>query len=325
MSISAAAFAQEFRSTLSGVVTDPAGASVPNVTVIATETRTGAKAQTVSDSAGQYTIPFLMPGMYDISAESPGFKRYVRTGVEIASGSHPVIDIALTVGETAQSVDVTEDVSLVNRENASMGQTITAAQVEDFPLNGRTPMMLAQLSIGVIPTGQPSLVHPFDNSGAAGWSIGGTPAQTSELLMDGSPDATWDGRLAYSPPQDAVREVTVKAFDNDAAYGHTGSGTANQVLKTGTNSFHGSMWEFTQASKLDAVNFFTNKSGSVVPVTHFNQYGLTIGGPVLVPKVFNGKNKLFWFFAWENLADRPAQQQHIGLLDFEFHHCSYRR
>jgi Carboxypeptidase regulatory-like domain len=312
LSISAASFAQEFRSTLSGVVTDPAGAVVPNVTVIATETRTGTKSQTVSDSAGQYTIPFLLPGNYEISAESSGFKRYVRTGVEVASGSHPVIDITLTVGETSQSIDVTEDVSLVNRENASMGQTITAAQVEDFPLNGRTPMMLAQLSIGVIPTGQPSLVHPFDNSGAAGWSIGGTPAQTSELLMDGSPDATWDGRLAYSPPQDAVREVNVKAFDNDAAYGHTGSGTANQVLKTGTNSFHGSMWEFTQASKLDAVNFFTNKSGSAVPVTHFNQYGLTAGGPLIIPKIYNGKNRLFWFFAWENLDDAQPNNSTLG-------------
>src|SRR5580693_4671661 len=220
LSISAGAFAQEFRSTLSGVVADP---------------------------AGQYTIPFLMPGTYEISAESPGFKRYVRTGVEVASGSHPVIDIAMTVGETSQSIDVTEDVSLVNRENASMGQTITAAQVEDFPLNGRTPMMLAQLSIGVIPTGQPSLVHPFDNSGAAAWSIGGTPAQTSELLMDGAPDATWDQRLAYSPSQDSVQQVVVNAFDTDAAYGHTAGGTINQIMKGGTNCFHGSMYEFVQA------------------------------------------------------------------------------
>ena len=312
LSISSAALAQEFRSTISGVVTDPAGAVVPNATVVATETRTGTTTRTVSDSSGQYTIPFLMPGSYEISAENSGFKRYVRSGVEVASGSHPVIDISLTVGQASQTIDVKESVSLVNSENASMGQTITAAQVEDFPLNGRTPMMLAQLSIGVIPTGQPSLVHPFDNSGAAGWSIGGTPAQTSELLMDGSPDATWDGRLAYSPPQDAVQEVTVKAFDNDAAYGHTGSGTANQVLKTGTNSFHGSMWEFTQASALDAVNFFTNKSGSAVPVTHFNQYGLTVGGPVIIPKLFNGRNKLFFFFAWENLADAQPNNSTLG-------------
>lgn len=119
------------------VVSDPAGAAVPNVTVIATETRTGTKAQTVSDSAGAYTIPFLLPGTYQISAESKGFKRYVRNAVEIASGDHPVMDIRLEVGEVSQSIDVTESVSMVNSENASVGQSIAAAQVEDLPLNGR--------------------------------------------------------------------------------------------------------------------------------------------------------------------------------------------
>jgi len=304
--------AQEFRSTLSGVVTDPTGAPVPNATVVVTEANTGTKSQTVTDSSGQYTIPFLLPGTYQLTAQAEGFKRYVRQGLAVAAGEHPVVDIALELGAVSQSIDVTEAAPLINTDNASLGQAVTTKQVEDFPLNGRTPMMLAQLSIGVIDTAQPTLVHPFDNAGAANWSIGGLPSQTAELLMDGSPDATWDGRLAYSPPQDAVQEVFVKAFDNDAAYGHTAAGTANQVLKTGTNSFHGSMWEFTQASALDAVNFFTNRSGSVVPVTHYNQYGLTAGGPVWIPKVYNGKNKLFWFFAWENLADAQPNNSTLG-------------
>ncbi len=312
LSISGALCAQEFRGAISGSVTDPAGAANAGANVSVTETRTGAKSKTVTDNAGEYTIPFLPPGVYEITAEGHGFKRYVRQNMQLGSGDHPVLDIRMEVGAVTQSIEVTESVSLVNSENASVGQTITTKQVEDFPLNGRTPMMLAQLSIGVIATAQPSLVHPFDNSGAAAWSIGGTPAQTSELLMDGSPDATWDNRLAYSPPQDAVQEVTVKAFDNDAAYGHTGSGTANQIMKTGTNSFHGSMWEFNQPSAVDAVNFFTNRSGGVVPVTHFNQYGLTVGGPVLIPKLFNGRNKLFFFFAWENLADAQPNNSTLG-------------
>lgn len=297
------ALSQEFRGTISGAVTDPNGAPVPGVRVSVTEVRTGTTSNTVSDETGQYSIPFLAPGQYRLDAKVTGFKAYERKGITLASGEHPVLDIHLELGEVTQTVNVTEQEPLLNIADASVGQNITTRQVEDLPLNGRTPMMLAQLSIGVIPTAQPSLVHPFDNSGAASWSIGGTPAQTSELLMDGSPDATWDGRLAYSPPQDAVQEVTVKAFDNDAAYGHTFAGTANQILKTGTNSLHGSLYEFNQPSTLDAVNFFTNKTGSAVPVTHFNQYGLTAGGPVVLPKVFNGRNKLFWFFAWENLSD----------------------
>ena len=97
---------------------------------------------------------------------------------------------------------------------------------------------------------------------AAGWSIGGGYAQTSEILVDGSPNATWDGRLAYSVPQDAVQEVRIKAFDTDAAFGHTGGGTINQVMKSGTNTMHGSLYEFTQPNNLVANNFFNNQGGS---------------------------------------------------------------
>ena len=122
-------------------------------------------------------------------------------------------------------------------------------------------------------------------------------------MVNGSPDATWDGRLAYSPPRDAVSEVRVKAFDSDAAYGHTGGGTLNQVLKSGTNQFHGTVSEANQPNNLTANNFFNNKAGIANPVTHYNQYGATIGGPLWIPKVYNGKDKLFWFFAWGGLKD----------------------
>jgi hypothetical protein len=190
MLMTIAVFGQETRGTISGAVVDSSGAGIPGVKVLVTETRTGTKASTVSDAAGQYTIPFLAPGNYEVSAEAAGFKKSVRSGLDLGSGGHPVIDIHLEVGDTAQSVEVAGDVPLVNTENASTGQTITTRQVEDFPLNGRTPMMLAQLAIGVIATGAPSLVHPFDNSAAAAWSMAGMAAQTSELLIDGAPNAT---------------------------------------------------------------------------------------------------------------------------------------
>jgi hypothetical protein len=302
-------FAQETRATISGAITDSTGAAVPNVKVVATETRTGSTASSVSGFSGQYTIPFLAPGHYEVQAESQGFKKFTRTGLEIGSGDHAVVDIVMQVGEVTQAVEVNGDVSLVNTENASTGQTITTRQVEDFPLNGRTPMMLAQLAIGVIATGAPSLVHPFDNGAAAAWSVAGTAAQTSELLIDGSPNATWDGRVAYNPPQDAVQQLVVKVFESDSEYGHTSAGVINQVMKTGTNAFHGSLYEFNQVSALTGNNFFNNQRGLGNPLTHFNQYGATVGGPVWIPRVFNGRNKLFWFFAWEGLKD--AQPSNI--------------
>ncbi len=296
-------YAQEFRGTVSGLVTDVTGAAVPDATVIVTETHTGSKTQSITDSGGQYTAPFLLPGDYDISARLEGFKEYVRKAIHVGAGDHPVIDIKLEVGDATQTVSVTADAPLVNSENASLGQAITTREVENLPLNGGTPLTFASLSIGVIATGQPSLIHPFDSGAAAGWSIGGSPSQTNEILINGSPDATWDGRLAYSPPRDAVQEVRVKAFDSDAAFGHTSGGTLNQVLKSGTNQFHGSLWESNQPNNLTANNFFNNKAGLGNPVTHYNQYGLTAGGPVWIPKVFNGRDKLFWFFAWESLKD----------------------
>jgi hypothetical protein len=300
--LSSAAFCQEFRGAISGAVTDPSGAAVAGATIVATQTATNAKTQTVSDSQGQYTISFLTPGEYELSAESPGFKRFVREKIELGPGDHPIIDISFALGAASQVVQVSGDVSLVNTVNATVGQTVTTREVEDLPLDGRTPLILAQLAIGVLSTSQPSLVHPFDSATPADISIGGTPSQTNEILIDGSPDETWDMRVAYSPPQDAVQQVQVDSFDTDAAYGHTGGGTLDQILKSGTNSIHGSAWEFNQPNTLDANTFFNNKEGVATPVTHFNQYGVTAGGPVVAPK-FNGRNKLFWFFAFEGIKD----------------------
>lgn len=295
---------QEFRGAVSGEVADSSGSLVAGAEVTVAETHTGTKNETVTDTSGKYNALFLLPGDYDIDVSAPGFKGTERKGLHIGAGEHPIIDFKLVVGDTAQAIEVTADIPIVNSENASVGQAVTTREVEDIPLNGRTPIMLAQLAVGVIPSPYNStltLVHPFDTNNA--FAIGGTVNQTSETLLDGSPNATWDGRTAYSPPQDAVQEVRVKAFDTDAAFGHTGGGTINQVMKSGTNDIHGSAYEFTQPSNLTANNFFNNKNGLGNPLTHFNQWGLTAGGPVLIPKVYNGRNKLFWYFAYEGLMD----------------------
>jgi len=159
-----AAFGQEFRGAISGVVTDPTNAPVVDAKITATEVRTGTRTQTVSNSTGQYTIPFLAPGQYEIAAQVQGFKEFVRKDMNLGAGDHPVIDIRLELGDTSQSVEVTADVPLLNTENATTGEAITTRQVEDIPLNGRTPLMLAELAIGVVSTTTPTLVHPFDRA-----------------------------------------------------------------------------------------------------------------------------------------------------------------
>src|ERR1035438_9738214 len=247
LAIPMALSSQEFRGTVNGVVTDASGGSIPGVKITVKEIHTNTTTPTVTDSSGQYTATFLLPGDYDISAASPSFKEFVRKGVHVGAGDNIRVDIPMEIGATTESIEVRADVSGLNSSNATIGQTITTKEVENLPLNGRTPVVLATLSMGVIATTQPGLIHPFDLGGASALSIGGLPAQVNEILIDGSPDTTWDGRLAYSPPMDAVQEVVVKAFDTDAAFGHTGGGTVNQILKSGTNALHGSLWEVGQA------------------------------------------------------------------------------
>jgi hypothetical protein len=295
---------QEYRGTFSGTITDPQQAPVAGAKVTATETQTGTKTEAVSESTGAYNLPFLAPGTYQIKVEAPGFKQFTRTGLTLSASEHPVIDIAMQVGDVSQSVTVAAESPLLIASNASVGQTVTTQEVEDLPVNGRTPIELATLAMGVINTIQPGPVRPFDNPGA-NFQMGGAPAGSNELLLDGAPDAgpSTNGTLAYSPPHEAVQEVRVNVFDTDAAYGHTNGGTVNQILKSGGNTIHGAAYEFNQQSSLDANQFYTNKAGQPTPPYHQNQYGISAGGPVLIPKVYNGKNKLFWFFAYEGLRD----------------------
>lgn len=303
--------AQEFRGTITGSVTDPQGAMIPNARIVATHTETGVKSGTVSDSSGTYTIPFLAPGVYQITAEAPGFKRFVRERFPLVIGERPVLDTRMEVGDSSQTVTVSAEVPLLEIGTGSVGQVITTEQVEDFPLYGRTPLMLAQLAMGVVATPTGTAVagssKPWENSGVAMFSVGGAPSSSNEVLLDGAPDNNWNKQVAYQPPQDAVQEVRVQAFEADAAYGHTGGGTANHITKSGTNSFHGSAYEFNQVSALAATPFFTNKAGLPKPLANYNQYGLSAGGPLWIPKVLDARNKIFWFFAWESVRSlNPA-------------------
>jgi hypothetical protein len=296
--------AQEFRGTISGAVSDPTGAMIPGAQIVVRETRTGTINKTSSDAAGQYVVPFLLPGDYTITVTANGFET-TRDTFTLQAQEHPILNLKLAVGNTGTTVTVSTAPSLVDQANASVGQVISTESVADLPLNGRTPAVLQELSVGAISEIPPQLVHPFDNSAGNSWSLGGTPNQSSEVLMDGSPDLTILGQLAFSPSEDTVQEVSIRPFDTDASFGHTIGGVVNQVTKTGTNALHGTIYEFNQISNLDG-NLYLNGRQTIVPklpVTHFNQYGLTVGGPIVAPKLFNGRDKLFFFFAFEGLKD----------------------
>jgi hypothetical protein len=301
--VSPRAGAQEFRGTISGIVTDSSGAVVPEASVKAREASTGTQSQVKTDTAGQFVIPFLLPGTYSITVDRSGFQTIVQTGIILEAQGHPIVNITLQPGSVSQTVTVTAAPALLDAANASVGSVIPTRSVADLPINGRTPTTLAELAPGVITTAAPELIHPFDNNAGNEWSIGGTPNQVSEVLLDGSPDETLLGALAYAPTEDSVSEVSIRPFDTDASFGHTIGGVINQVTKSGGNRLHGTVYEFGQVSTFDANTYFNNRNALPVPGFHFNQYGVTAGGPIWIPRIYNGRDKLFWFFAWEGLRD----------------------
>jgi hypothetical protein len=309
--IAPALFGQEFRGTITGRVVDAQSAAVPNAKITVVLTSTGAQAVTTTCGEGLYTIPFLAPGIYRVEAEAAGFRHYIRENVEVPAGGRLGLDIALEAGQASESVTVTAESPLLDTTTATAGQNISSLQVDSLPMNGRTPLVLAQLAMGVVPNSDPKFNRPFDNAGPSAFSMGGAPSQNNELLVDGSPDTTWDLRVAYNPPVDAVQEVRVHAFEADAAYGHTGGGTANVIMKGGTNSLHASLYEFNQVSNLAATNFFTNKAGQKKPAGRYNQWGGSAGAPLWIPKVFNGKNRVFWFYGMEFINDSFPEPQTV--------------
>ena len=296
-----AASAQEFRATITGRVMDPSGAVIPKATVVIQNTDTGVKSQTVSGDSGYYTAPFLLPGMYSLTTSAPGFSTSVRNGIKVETGAKLGIDITLKIGSMDQEVKVTSDAPLIQTETATAGQVLTTQEIEDLPNNGRSPLALARTEYGVIAKQKHSVTEarPFDNSGASDFSVGGGNSQSNELLLNGVPNMQDSSRVAaYSPLQDAVSEIRVDVFESDASYGDTSGGTVNMTTKAGTNQFHGTLSEFNQFSAINAPQRWF-AGGAKQPVTRQNQYGGTIGGPVLLPKLFNGRDKLFFFYAYE--------------------------
>ncbi|MCX6626438.1 MAG: carboxypeptidase regulatory-like domain-containing protein [Candidatus Solibacter sp.] len=304
LAIAATLSAQEFRGTIGGTILDASGGTIAGAKIHVTESQSGTKAEATSDADGHYNVPLLLAGDYEIAVRMPGFKEFVRKGVHLGAGDRPTLDVRLEVGDTSATVEVIADAPLVNSENASVGDVITAKEVEDLPSNGGTPLALLSLAPGVLAMSQPTQVLPFASGGAASFSMGGIPNQQNELLTDGVPNTTWDGRLAYSPPKDAVSEVRAKVFDTDTTFGRTAGGTANTILKSGTNALHGTVSWLNQPNNLVANNFFNNKAGLSTPVTHFNQAGATVSGPLYVPKVLDGRNRVFWLFAFEDIQSR---------------------
>jgi Carboxypeptidase regulatory-like domain len=308
--ISSAVFAQETRSTLTGHVADSTGGRVPGVAISILNMDTGVVTNAKSNSAGDFTVPFLLPGRYQVNAEMTGYKNYTHKGLILQTEQTVTENITLSVGNVSESVTVEGSTPLVDTADASTGQTLTAEEIEDLPSNGRSPLGFARFEFGVVAKGKhaASQTRPFDNSTADDFSLGGGASASNELLLNGVPNMQDSSRTAgYSPLLDAVDAVRVDAFTANAALGDTSGGTVNITTKSGTNQFHGTASEYYQGSRPFTAKPYFTPAGTTAPSTHFNQFGGNIGGPVRIPHVFDGRDKLFFMYAFEGyIGNSPA-------------------
>jgi hypothetical protein len=284
--------------TLLGVVSDQNGAMVPSATVRATNTDTGFTVTVKPSSEGSDLIPLLPLGHYTISAEAGGFRTFTRSGVLVPVGQNIRVDVKLEVGSVDQTINVASSAVNIETTNATIGATIDSDSLNSLPLNGRNSMGLLQTLPGESTSNAPTAV-----TGACGgpsFSISGSRTNAGAMMLDGSifTDALANTGQQF-PSVDALSEFRVLTDSFSAEYGRAAGSVILAVTKSGTNQFHGGGWEYIRNNAFDSTNAFTPK-GQGTPFLRQHQFGGDVGGPVLLPK-YNGKNRTFFFVAYEHL------------------------
>lgn len=299
--MSGTGLAQEAAAKILGTVTDQSGAVIPGAKITAVNKATQIHYEAISDKDGNYQVLSLPIGAYEVTAEHPGFKK-------LSHGEHTLqinqalrIDIRLEVGSVSETVEVSGGAAAVETVNATLGQSVTSRPLVNLPLNGRNVLQLALLQPGVTED------NPGD-TGAGTFNIAGGRADSVTFLLDGglNNDLLNNG-VVFNPNPDTIAEFRLLTSNYTAEYGRNGGGIISVVTKSGTNQFHGSGFEFLRNNSLNANSFFNNRDGIPRQILKRNQFGFTVGGPITIPKVVNGKDRFFFFVGFQ--GQRLRQQQ----------------
>jgi len=302
--LSGSVFGQSERGTISGTVHDSSGAVIPAARVTATNIGTNSAINVASNETGDYTIPSLPVGLYNVLVEKEGFRPAQITGLTLNAAANVRADVTLHVGTEKQLVEVQATVVQLHTEDAKTSATVTNRMVDQLPLvvGGalRSPFDLAALTpesknVG----GDTGFLLGGGQAAAYGTTLDGISANTSRALQ-----VSWVSSNA--PSLEAVTEFSVDTNGFKAEFGHAGGGVMTFVSKSGTNDFHGSAYEFLRNDGFDANYFFSNKKGIPRPIYKQNDFGASLGGPVWIPKVYDGRNKTFFFFAYEGFRNRQG-------------------
>ena len=297
-------FGQSTVGSITGTVHDSSGAVVPAAKVTIKNTATNVVADAVSNNSGEYTVPNLQPGIYDIRIEKAGFRPSEERGLTLDVGLTARADATLEVGSSTQAIEVQANAIQLQTEDAKNSVTLQNKLVDDLPLvvNGtvRTPFDLASL-----------MPDAKNLGGDNGFAIGGGQAASYGTSLDGVSTNT---SRALSKSWVASNSASVEAIDQftydsngfKAEYGHAGGGNITYASKSGTNSFHGSAYEFLRNNVFDAHNFFSNATKIPISIYKQNDFGATVGGPIWIPKIMRGKDKSFFFFSYEGFRNRTG-------------------
>lgn len=316
------AYAQSTFGTITGIVTDSSGGVIPNATVVATNTQTGSRAETVSSSTGNYVIPSLQVGPYQLSVSVSGFKSYERSGITIASNDNLRADIVLEVGAATEHVQVIAEAAALKTESTEVSTTMENKLVTDIPLAvaGIGGGMRNAFSIMMM------LPQVKSGNGQSAWDdlqIGGGQQHDWNVSVDGlSVEMGWRNHVGYmnrlTPSVDSVEELHIETAAFKAENSRASGGNVSITTKSGTNELHGSAFDYFQSQVFNANTWLNNSLGRSKSKFHRNDFGATVGGPIFIPKIYNGKNKTYFFYSYEGYRfpqTVDASQQTIPLPD----------
>src|SRR5579862_2016828 len=290
-------FAQQITGTIHGTITDPSGAVVSNVAVTATQVETGLSRTVATDRNGNYLLIELPVGHYRLEVTAKGFEQYRRQGITLDVNQSATVPVRLQLGSEKQQIEVNADAGLIQTTVSSLGQTVMQREILDLPLDGRNFSQLGLLQPGVVPL-TPGLLEaggPARQNQA--YAVDGQRPESNNFLIDGADNvSSVDGGFVLKPPVDAIDEFHILSHNANAEFGRNTGSTTNIVTRSGTNSFHGALWEFFRNDAMDSSDYFTR---SVQPLKQ-NQFGSTFGGPIL-------QDKTFFFGYYEGFRNRQGE------------------
>jgi Carboxypeptidase regulatory-like domain len=304
--------AQVNTGTVLGTVTDASGAPLTGADLTLTNEGTNAILTTITASDGSYKFAPVRIGLYKLLTSFQGFQIVLLRGVIVNVGAAVVVDFHLKPGSIYETIEIKADASQLQTQDASVGQVIDSRSVNNLPLNGRNYTFLAQLAAGVNSAQANARSDALGNAATGAFAANGLRPAQNNYLLDGvdnnsnAVDFLNGTNYVVLPPVDAIQEVSVQTTDFSAEFGRSGAAVLNATIKSGTNRLHGALWEFFRNDALDAADFFENAGGIKKAEHRQNQFGFSVGGPVVLPKLFNGRNKVFFFADYEGLRRRQG-------------------